>query len=172
MRYLTLRDRVPALPAIAVTVAVLGGLLSWAGPTTDAQAKGAVKLRFCGTDGCVKRKAPRFTAAMLYGGRTHAGPGCRARVHEATGFMPRAEDRRFLIVASRGLIGEQLERGNVTWRQVRGTRKADLKRAVRSTGRGFAAGADLGIRAFSLTRRADVPKWRLRNGLITCTRPG
>lgn len=170
MRYLTLQDRVRAFPVMAVAVAVLGATMLSAGSTPEAQAKGAVELKLCGTDGCAKRKTPRFTAAMLYGGRSHDGPSCGTRVHTVTASMPGGEgDRRFLVVASRGLIGEQLERGKAWWRQVRGARKADLKRVARSTGRGFKAEPDLRV---SLNRRSHPPRWRFREGLITCARPG
>src|SRR5690606_34582858 len=93
-------------PMIALlAVAALGAALLWSVPTPVAQAKGPVKLTFCGKRACVDKSAPRFAAAMLYGGRSHAGPVCRARVHTVTAVMPGSElARRFLVLASRGLV--------------------------------------------------------------------
>lgn len=155
-------------------LAALGLTLVWWSPVPVAEAKGPVKFTFCGKRACVGKSSPRFTAAMLYGGSSHAGPVCRTRVHTVTAAFPRVEaPRRFLLVASRGLVGEQFKRGHVWWRKVRGSRKTDLIRAVRHTGRGFRAAPEIRIGMFSF-ERTNVGQWHLRDdgswsGQLTCS---
>lgn len=153
---------------IALIVAISVGLL-WAASTPLAQAKGPVRLTFCGERACVAKSSHRFAAAMLYGGRLHVAPVCSTRVHVVTiVFPPNPERRRYLLHARRGLIGERGRRGHIWWRQVKGSRKADLVRAVRNTGRGFKANAELRIGMLRFIK-APARRWRLRDGVA---RPG
>lgn len=170
MRDLTDQARFPGCHLKLASAAILAAAVLWAAAAPGAAAKGPIPFKLCGEAGCVKRSSPRTTAAMLYGGRHHPGPVCRARVHRVRAFMPgTTRDRRYLIVAARGLIGEQGSRGYVWWRKIRGHRKDDLRRAVRSTGRGFRAepSLDLSITGFRAAPRSY--RWRLRSDRITCT---
>lgn len=150
----------------ALVIAALGAAIAW--PAPEAAAKGPIKFRLCGERGCVTKKSGRFTAAMMYGGRHHAGPSCGARVHSVTARIPgrHGGERRYLLRPSRGLIGEQGKNGYVWWRRIGGERKALLIRVAGRTGRGFAAGTHLGLTGFSAARSAS--RWRLRSERITC----
>lgn len=150
-------------------IAVLGSALVWSASAPSASAKGPVKFKLCGELGCAKKKSLRFTAAMTYGGRLHVGPGCSTRVHTVAASIPgSSRDRRYLLVVSRGLIGERGQSGYVWWRKVGGVRKSDLIKGVKPTGRGFAAGPEFYTSILSLGGGPGVARWRLRSGRVSC----
>lgn len=150
-------------------IAMLGSSLLWSASAPIASAKGPVKFKLCGELGCVTKKSPRFTAAMLYGGRLHVGPGCSTRVHRVVASIPGSNrDRRYLMVASRGLIGEQGGGGYVWWRKVGGIKRSDLVKGVKPAGRGFAAGPEFYTSTPGLGGGPDVARWRLRSGRVSC----
>lgn len=150
-------------------VAMLAVALSASLAVEGATAKGPIKFKLCGESGCTAKKSPRFTAAMLYGGRLHAAPGCQARVHKVTAFLPGPNrNRRYLVVAARGLIGERGKRGLVWWRKVRGGKKSTLIRSSLPAGPGFVAGPEFFQPMLQRGGNRNAERWRLRSGRITC----
>ncbi len=128
--------------ATAALVAVALGVVP------PASAKGPPPLiTVCGELRCVEIREPSFrraplTGALLSGG--HIGPkaGCRAETHSVRVHWRGGDttnDRRFLMVADRGLTAPRRARGNRPprlWNQVFTWRRAALKLAARRAGPG------------------------------------
>ncbi len=138
---------------LVLVLAALVTVLFWMSAGTGAHAKGPVNIEVCGEDGCITKKSSRFGAAMLYGGRGHSAPNCGAPFHRAAirfpgypGGSPRVD--RYLLVASRGLIGLRVKNGYVWWRKVGGWKKRALVWASMRAGKGFAAVLDLPLSEF------------------------
>ena len=153
--------------------AVAGLLCLWSSSVPGARAKGPVEFKLCGELGCIESNSMRFTAAVLYGGRLHDGPGCATKVHTLIADFPGyGRERRYLLVATRGLIGEQGKGGYVWWREVGGWKKTVLTEAISGTGMGFTAEPEVVSSILEVRGRPEVKPWQLRGDRLSCAPNG